>query len=235
MIKASRRQHDQESDLNIHLKLAKGYYWQHRLFICSLSMLALSFVLLIAVLLLGPENIPRSLGLSLATLGLGFFLGFLWPIKHSETKALDYIDQDIGLSYRTLVELRQVQDADLRGYVDDFGLSRALEQRAKDRSLRLSKPDLQAWWLLICFAAILLAFLPYILPLKGTTSLVRLPTLNQNGTGSNTAMSEEPKVKIAKLPKRSQKNPTIPVLMKLIKKFKILLGSQMWQRVITIA
>lgn len=164
MISASTRQRGQDGQdgLGQHVQLAKRFYWQTQLWHCALLGL---FASLLAYALGAP-----LLWHALITV-LGFIVGFAWRSQHNKRKALRYIEDEIGLSYSTAVELHHLaEQSDIPSQAGDDQATRpqqlgnffaeAVVRRAHYRVRRLEQPNLQPWWLPMFACALILIILP---------------------------------------------------------------------------
>ena len=79
----------------LHHRLARRRYGRLRLLRCSALALALS----LALWLVGAPLLVHVGGVA-----LGFALGFLAPLKSQEPWALEWIEGEMGMSYRTALE-----------------------------------------------------------------------------------------------------------------------------------
>ncbi len=139
---------------NFYQLLTRRFYWHYRLMVCSSAALLFSF----CTWLLGFDIVWQ-----LVSVIIGFLLGFLWPIRHSKRKSLSWLDKHIGLSYRTLLELKTNQS-------EDFGLTEALKKRASYLIKRTNLPQMLPLWLLPLSIALILILLPSInLPTSSRT------------------------------------------------------------------
>ncbi|MBS3933527.1 MAG: hypothetical protein KGZ35_04155 [Truepera sp.] len=148
-IEASRRQlpsADALSDTVVfatHRRLARRHQWQQRLLFAGGGALLGS---LIGLLL--DSTLWQALSLM-----VGFAAGLLIPRAGSEAWAIDWIEAQVGFSYRTALELSH----------DTYGLAPAVKARARQALRRLTPPKLQPWWL----PALVLALSLLLLPLLG--------------------------------------------------------------------
>ncbi|MEM7735253.1 MAG: hypothetical protein AAF267_05625 [Deinococcota bacterium] len=178
MINASQRQRDQNTRDGLwqHLRLAQRFYWQTQLWHCALAGLAAS----VFGYVLGLPFLWHTV-----LTGLGFAVGFAWRSRHGKPKALRYIEDEIGLSYSTAVELQAdidprdgIEQTAVEGFDDSQRtladtryrafFAKEVTRRANYRVRRLEQPKLQPWWLPMVALALILIILPNI-------SLPRLP------------------------------------------------------------
>lgn len=98
---------------------------------------------------------------------LGFALGLLWRPRQTGARArawaLEWIEAQIGLSYRTALELPAADttpDTPGAQHPDPYGLGAAVRRRAEASTKRLVPPPSQPWWLPLAVLALLFALLP---------------------------------------------------------------------------
>ncbi|MBS3967649.1 MAG: hypothetical protein KGZ60_10390 [Truepera sp.] len=148
-IEASRRQRrsaDALSDAVVfatHHRLARRHQWQQRLLFASGGALLGS--------LLGWALDLAPLMQVLSLMG-GFAVGLIVPRPGSEAWAIDWIEAQVGFSYRTALELSH----------DAYGLAPAVKARARQELRRLTPPKLQPWWLPMLVLAVGLLLLPFL-------------------------------------------------------------------------
>ncbi len=144
---------------NFYKLLTSRFYWHHRLIVCGSAALLFS----LCTWLLGIDIVWQLLSVV-----VGFLLGFLWPIRYSKRKSLDWLDENIGLSYRTLLELPPNQK-------ETLGFKVALQKRSEFLIAQTKLPQILPWWLLLLGLALGITFLPNInLPtaVEATYSLI---------------------------------------------------------------
>ena len=131
------RQPEPKTPFQLHHVMAKRRYWQLRLLICS----ALACLVSIIAWLLDVPLIWHALSTSVA-----FAAGFVYPLKNLQSRALEWIAREGGLSYGTALEWQEREDT--------FGLKPLLLDRALQQEAKLEPPAVQAWWLpLLALAA----------------------------------------------------------------------------------
>lgn len=145
MIGPSRRQlptTEPRDPFALHRHFSARRYWQQRLLACGVSALAFSLVAWVLGLPLGYH--------ALATL-VGFAVGFAWRVPETSPWALGWIEQQIGYSYRTALEL----PGD-----DPYGFAPAVRARAATTVRRVEPPPMQPWWLPVLALALGLLLFP---------------------------------------------------------------------------
>lgn len=146
-IDASKRIRPRGERRPLHQRLTRQRLGQQRLIVGSI----LALVLVLAVWLAG-----LAWWVQLIAAGLGLTAGALWRTRRrarsAERWAFDWIEERLGLSYQTAVEL---------GGSDAHGLGEAVRSRAA-RASTLEPPALQPW---------------YIPPLLVTLLIILVPTL----------------------------------------------------------
>lgn len=191
---------ESEELFSTHKQLATRFMWHQKLFMASRVALIVAVVGLVLYLLFAHK-------LLLQFSPLAFLLALLLPNRGGLERALEHIDEDIGLSYRTALEYEKTKAEEAKGKeeteeVVDF--SSLLLKRAKYRVRNLDLPDLQPWWLPMLVTSVVLSLVPFFLnatPLNfggrgllGNTNLqnpLNRPPQNQEPLAEEQAATEE--------------------------------------------
>ncbi len=171
------------TSLNHYYKLlTHRFYWHYQLMICS----AIALIFSLITWLLGLSVIWQ-----LTSVGIGFSLGFFWPVRYRKRQALNWFDENIGLSYRTLLEL------ETNNQEEKFGFKEALQRRSSYLLARINLPRMLPWWLLLVGCALGATLLPDVsLPATSRTSTSLLedfyvPAKQVRQTNSEQGQSEQ--------------------------------------------
>lgn len=141
-----------------HQQLARRFTWHRKLFVASRVALIVAIIGLIAYVLFAHR-------LLLQLSPLAFLVALLIPNRGGRERALEHIDEDIGLSYRTALEYQnnQVKSAEYAesSDVEQVDFSSLLLRRAAYRVRNLELPDLQPWWLPMLVTSLVLSLVPF--------------------------------------------------------------------------
>ena len=134
-----------------HKQLAQRFKWHQKLFMASRVALVVAVVGLLIYILFAYR-------LFLQLSPLAFLLALFIPHRSGQERALEHIDADIGLSYRTALEYQ-----DNKSEFEQVDFSSLLLKRAAYRVRNLELPDLQPWWLPMLVTSIVLSLIPFFL------------------------------------------------------------------------
>ena len=109
-----------------HVRLRRRYFWQRRLLRVA-TVYCIGSILLFFL----PESVWNFVVLSL----VAWFLGFALPMSSSDRLALQQIDEEIGFSYRSYLEL-----------AEENPFKELLAERSHRRLKNVGAARAQAWW-----------------------------------------------------------------------------------------
>lgn len=164
MIQPSKRRYQTATtNLAVHHKLARQHNWNRRLLNAAIASCSVSIVLWLLAI-----PLTWHLGISLAV----FCTALLLPVRPAEAWALQEINNQVGLSYQTAVELQNE--------TDKYGFAEAVTHKALKDIRQFEQPRPQIWWLPITALALSLALLPYT-PLSSGMRPTGLPGTTTTG------------------------------------------------------